>query len=95
MKTILFNGEKLVLDFCKYYNERTCITLLEAKSGDEYLTATVNMPDVELGKDEAIIKDYSENEGIFNVLVSSGVIIDTGKRVEVGYVTCPIGLIKR
>jgi hypothetical protein len=94
MTQITFRRKKLTLRFDRYYNERLCITLIEAKSGDEYLTATVNLPDVELGKDEAIFKDYGENEGIFKALVDAGVIEDTGKYVQTGYVKCLLGLIK-
>ena len=95
MKQIVFRKKKLVLDYARYKNDRLCITLLEAKSGDEWYVATVNLPDVELGQDEVIIKDYSENEGIFKALVDAGVIVDTGKRVKSGYVSCPVGLIKQ
>jgi len=94
MKQITFRKKKLTLGFDRYYNERLCITLIDANTGEEYLRATVNIPDVELGKDELIIKDYSENEGILKALVDAGVIEETGKYVQTGFVKFPVCLIK-
>lgn len=70
--------------FLRYYNGRTAICL----TGVEELpiaTATVNVPEVSLQSDEVIIKDYSENEGIFSCLVRANVIEDTGRRIPLGF----------
>jgi hypothetical protein len=35
-------------------------------------TATLNLPEIALGPDEVIIKDYSENEGMLDTLILAG-----------------------
>ncbi len=46
-----------------------------------YMPATVN---------HVVIKDYSENAGVFDQLVSQGIIRGTGERVQTGWVTSPV-----
>jgi hypothetical protein len=45
------------------------VTLVDAENGEEYLTATVNIMGSNLAPDEVLIKDYSENEGIYKALL--------------------------
>jgi len=47
---------------------------------DVYEVLTVNV-----GTGRLTVGDYSENEGIYDALVSHGVIEDTGKPVAIGY----------
>lgn len=70
-------------------NNRLALELLE-KDGMPYAVATVNVPDVELEADEVIIKNYSENEGILEMLEKEGIVKQTGKSVRTGWVTVPI-----
>jgi hypothetical protein len=82
----------------QYGNGRVALQLVAAVDdpnqdifeGDAIATATVNMPEVALAPDEVIIKDYSENEGILDVLLKAGIVELTGKQVQSGFVTCPI-----
>jgi hypothetical protein len=73
-----------------YSNGRTALQLVESETGEPIATATVNIPEISLEPNEIIIKDYSENEGIFEALVKAGIVISTGKMVENGFVKCPI-----
>ncbi len=83
-------GEKLAPMFEKYLStDRTAITLI-TQEGEQWCTASVNVPDVHLDKDEVIIKNYSENEGILEALVESGYIEPTNRTAQVGRVTCRI-----
>ena len=72
-------------------NGRTVIELLDANDHFPYAVASVNFPNVLLLDKEVIIKDYSENEGMFQFLCNNNIITDTGKTVNNGYVSCPIG----
>ena len=57
--------------------------------GEGLLTATVNI----LGateQGEVLLKDYSENEGLLECLVAEGVVEDTGRRVQSGFVQLPV-----
>jgi len=50
----------------QYINGRLALSFHDATDGMKILIATVNLPDVDLREGEVIIKDYSENEGLFN-----------------------------
>lgn len=77
------NGKKLVrfkewvceMQFGRYHgNDRIAIELVCHNSGEPIATATVNVPGIELKENEIIIKDYSENQGIFQALFNAGVV---------------------
>jgi hypothetical protein len=55
-------------------NDRIALKLTDISTGEAVATATINLPDQYLEKDEVIIKDYSENEGMYNALVAAGYI---------------------
>lgn len=39
-------------------------------------------------------KNWSEGEAIFNSLIKSGELVDTGERVQTGYVSAPVCYLK-
>lgn len=81
---VTFKGETLVAFFGKMYsNRRRAIELVDSM-GLPYAKATVNIPEAELEDDEVLIKNWSENEGISEMLQSEGITEDTGKRVPTG-----------
>ncbi len=63
-----------LIEFREYMNGRTAIQLVHAVDGEPMLVATVNLPEDELESDEVFIKDWSENSGVYDVLVEAGVI---------------------
>jgi hypothetical protein len=71
---VRFKDWDCVLQFEQYHNGRTAILLIDAEDSSPIATATVNIPEASVGDDEVIIKDYSENSGMFNVLAMAGVI---------------------
>lgn len=77
---------------CKvvYSNHRTAICLTDVETGEPILTATVNIPEEVIEKDEVIIKNYSENEGILDTLVKNKIVSTPIRFVNIGYVTVPI-----
>ena len=76
------NGKKLVrfkewvceLQFGRYPNGRTAIELVDYKTYEPIATATVNVPKIILEENEIIIKDYSENQGMFQALYNAGIV---------------------
>jgi hypothetical protein len=60
--------------------------LVDAENGEEYLTATVNIMGSNLAPDEVLIKDYSENEGIYKALLKRGFIGIRKRSVTSGYI---------
>jgi hypothetical protein len=90
-KTVKFHNWTCRLQFGKYINGRTAIQLYDSTDGDLVATATVNVEDLEhLGEDEVIIKNYSENEGILDVLVDAEIISKPLYQVQTGFVQCLI-----
>jgi hypothetical protein len=71
---VKFKEWDCVLVYGNYANKRTAITLIEEATGDAVATATLNIDYVKLADDEIIIKDYSENEGMYEALLKSGII---------------------
>ena len=71
-----------------YSNGRIALQLIQ--DGEPIAVATVNLPDIKLKKDEAIIKDYSENEGMLMALKNAGLIKKEIGTVQSGFVTCPV-----
>lgn len=74
-----------VIEKGEYSNGRTALELIDPKNGESILVATVNIPEEEIEKDEVIIKNYSENEGILPVLVKAGVIGEPIRTVQAGF----------
>ena len=77
------NGKKLVrfkewiceMKFGRYHgNDRIAIELICHNTGEPIATATVNVPNIPLKENEVIIKDYSENQGMFQALFNAGVV---------------------
>lgn len=81
---------KCFIQLAKYGNGRTAIKLMDAKDGMPICVATVNMPEIELTSSEMIIKDYSENEGVFDWLIKNKIIESIGVYADNGYVQCPV-----
>lgn len=74
----------------KYTDGRTFLQLIDTEDGCPVMMATVNIPDAHLEKDEVIIKNYSENEGVLEFLIENGIVSKPLRTVSSGWVTCPI-----
>jgi hypothetical protein len=76
MVIVKFAGYECKVSRGKYSsNGRTSLTLVDIHDGDIIATASVNVesyPKLEEG--EVIIKDYSENSGMFIALKEAGII---------------------
>lgn len=70
----------------KYGNGRPALVLLEQSTYEPIATATINMPEVKLKPKEIIIKDYSENNGMYQALRDAGMIGPATGAVPTGYV---------
>jgi hypothetical protein len=85
MSTIRFRSWACRLEFARYGNGRTALRLLDERDGGVVAIATVNVREAALGPDEVLVKDYSENEGMLEVLTRHGVVEATGRVVPTGY----------
>jgi hypothetical protein len=83
------------VEIVRYYaNNRPAIVLVDTFDGGPYARASVNLPEVEMEADETAIKNWSENEGIMEILIDRGVISEPLRFVESGFVSVPICKIK-
>lgn len=89
-KTINFKSWWCFIETSKYVNDRLAIDLCDVSDGCLVLTATVNLPHNHLPDDHVFIKDYSENEGIMNILINAGIIDHPTLYVPSGYVQIPM-----
>lgn len=71
-----------------YSNGR--LALLLVKEGERIAVLTVNIPDKDLVEGEFFVKTWSENMEIAQDALSSGLFIDTGKKVQTGYVLASV-----
>lgn len=95
MKTKEYNNVEFQGFTCKVQieeyqnNGRKAITLIDVEDYSPVATATINMPDVHLGPNEVIVKNYSENDGMLQALVDAGIVKHTGKLAS-AYLSTPI-----
>ncbi|NJO81802.1 MAG: hypothetical protein HC828_02845 [Blastochloris sp.] len=66
---------------------RIALPLYDVHDGSPVAVATVHMPELNLAADEVVIKDYSENEGMLDALVASGIVSPPLREMPSGYVT--------
>ena len=64
----------------RYQNGRLAVQLV--CHGEGYATVSVNLPMEPLGHDEFVFKTYSENEGLYEELLRTGVIEWTGRTAD-------------
>ena len=80
--TVKFREWECNVNKVHYQQGNICLQLTDVKDGDGVATATTNIPEIQvfLGKNDVIIKDYSENSGMLACLVEAGVISGVKKQ---------------
>jgi hypothetical protein len=88
-----FRNHAVALRYVEYGNKRIAIMAYTVKAGrddEPDFVATVNLPEVPMAIDEVAVKDYSENEGMLDWLVSHGIVSEPVRYVGSGFSTIPI-----
>lgn len=81
-KTKYSNGGNVRV--ARYGDGRKALVVL-ASDGQREMTATVNIPECSLlGPDEVFIKEWGENEGILQALITAQIVTPTDTVVNVG-----------
>lgn len=91
-KNIEFAGCNCDVKVTRYYNDNTRLALYDKDDGMPVATASVNTAE-KLLYGEVIIKDYSENTGIYQVLVDNNIIHPAHRHQEIGMESCPVSFI--
>lgn len=71
-------------------NNRIALSLVDIHDGSCIAIATVNVITERLAENEVIIKDYSENEGMYQALLDAGVIGKAKRYVYLGTTKNPV-----
>ena len=72
----------------RYGNGNLHVQLMTAE--EPYATLSTNVDGIVLDKDCFVAKTYSENKGLNEQFIESGLFEDTGQSVFAGFVSCPI-----
>jgi len=72
----------------RYTNGNLHVQLMTAE--EPYATLSTNVAGIALDKDCFIAKTYSENAGLCEQFIESGLFEETGEKVAAGFVSCPI-----
>lgn len=92
MKKVTFLNYKCLVDTSETYsNGSTAIQLIEEDTREPIAHATINMRKGIINKDEVVIKNYSENEGILDALIEGGVISKPLRNIPISeWVNAPV-----
>lgn len=89
INTEFLHNQEASIKIGKYSTNNTALQLFSPE-GELLLTATVNIPAVILHKDQVLIKDYSENEGILAELIRLNIVSQPEFYVTAGFVDIPV-----
>jgi len=88
---VKFKQWNCILEFGQYKeNDRIAISLVEEETGEDVATVTINLDKVSLSDNEVIIKDYSENEGVYEALVKAEIISRAKRYIHSGFISAPV-----
>ena len=84
--SIKVSGELVDLFLARYANGRMAIVVSVSATGEPFGKLSVNLVDEVLAPDEIAIKTYAENVALAEAARSSGLFVDTRRRIKKGYV---------
>ncbi len=88
MNTVQFFDETFTIKFLTYTNGRKAIQLVD-EMGCPMCVATVNMPEVPVAEGNVLIKNWSENKGMLEALITAGIVGSPVNTHPSGHVTVP------
>lgn len=74
MKQFYYGEDLVSIEIESYENGRPAICLYDT-GGEPFATATINVEEYEVALDKVVIKDYSENRGVYTFLLQNNVIL--------------------
>lgn len=69
---------------------RIALYLTDKDSGSKVAMCTINAVNESLATKEIIVKDYSENEGMYKALLQAGIISPAKRYISSGFVQAPV-----
>jgi hypothetical protein len=88
VKTVFpYKGTDLVVSLGNYESGRKAIMLYDSFSGECYTCPTADLSYLDTKfYNEVLVKDYSENEGMFQFLTENNIVTWSGRTVASGFV---------
>ena len=94
MTTVQFKDWRCRLYLASYSDGNTALSMYDTEDGSAITCVSINLAPVEaeLLEDRSLIylKDYSENEGMLDLLVAEGIVERTGHTRQSGYIEAPL-----
>ena len=98
MTTVQFKDWRCRLYLASYSDGNTALSMYDTEDGSAIACVSINLVDddgnvePELLEDRALIylKDYSENEGMLDLLIAEGIVERTGRYRQSGYIEAPL-----
>ena len=98
MTTVQFKDWRCRLYIAHYSDGNTALSMYDTEDGSAIACVSINLVDddgnvePELLEDRALIylKDYSENEGMLDLLIEEGIVERTGRYRQSGYIEAPL-----
>jgi hypothetical protein len=87
-----FLGIECAIRFGNYAQGGTAVWLIDDETGEPVTNVTSWIPG--LAPDEIAIKNYSENEGMLNAFLATGLINPPHRHIHSGFVSFPICRLK-
>jgi hypothetical protein len=90
-KVYQFGDLNVNVNFSYYReNDRPSMTIVEADSQEVLFHASVNLPNIKIEENQMFIKNYSENEGVLDFLLSNNIVKKSGRTVYSGFTEIPV-----
>ena len=88
-QTVGFAGTICTVQKEKYAKGQNCLRLVDSEDFTTFCVATVAVEHemVNIGENDVIIKNYSENEGILTALINAGIIQEPHRAFSYNFVT--------
>lgn len=90
MKTFDFLGSPVRVELGKYNNKRPSIQLYDVVDGVPFATATINVPSEDVDVEYVLIKNYSENAGMYEFLLRNNIIHPAHDQYRLSFNTVPV-----
>ncbi|AFM11212.1 hypothetical protein [Turneriella parva] len=88
-RKISFLGEELTIWKSKYAENNRVALELVTDDDEPFMTATVNTREA-IPEGHVTIKNYSENEGLLEVLIENGIVERPALSIATGFVHIPV-----
>lgn len=84
-KIIIYKDQECRIKYFYYANNRKGMFLINIKTGKQVVRCTLNLADYSFEKNEVIIKNYGDCEGVYQALHEANILRYTKKRIPIGY----------